>query len=287
MPHHENGFKKVETISMAFDPPAGRPAFAPAIVPDQRAEQRREWILSHSLPYLIDGVEQRDDPELQRASANTLARMGPYATPAVPQLAEALRKSDCPMQQSNLVEVFKQLGPDARPASADLENFADHCRKEVQPLARQALAAMHMPKWIGVRDMGHVLDDKARQRLDQRIHELSRRYHVHIVAETVRTMPAAARNVYSTFKPAEQAAYLTKFAQDRCQQLGADRGVYLFVCMDPPAIQVALGSETQSRHIPGWSPDAAKDSIDKTMKSRDYDKGLEEVVQMIEQAIKK
>ena len=34
---------------------------APMGIADRKPQEAREWILSNSLPYLVDGVEQRDD----------------------------------------------------------------------------------------------------------------------------------------------------------------------------------------------------------------------------------
>ncbi len=251
---------------------------------------KRNWILSNSLPYLVAGVNQQEDRKLQRRSADALGRMGSYAAPAVPQLGETLRNSNCPVQQTVLTEVFRQLGPEARPAAKDLEYVADKACKEVQTLAREALLAVRVPDWIGIRDEGKILDVKVRERLNARIRDLSRRHHVSVVAEAVRTLPANAMATYTAAKSEDQkAAYLSGVARKRGKDVGAERGVYLFICMDPPAVQVALGLDAQAgKPLVGVAADAVKDRLEKSLKKGDYDKGIEEeVVQMIQQVIGK
>ncbi len=257
--------------------------------PDAKSSETRGWILSNSLPYLVDGVKQQTDRGLQRRSATALGRMGSYAAPVVSQLGETLRNSDCPVQQTVLTEVFRNLGPEARPAAKDIEYVAGKCCKEVQPHAREALAAVRMPDWIGVRDNAHVLDEKVKQRVNQRIRELSRVHHIHVVAETVSKLPPNAMAAYSASKGEEQkAAYLVGVARKRSHDIGAERGVYLLICVDPPSVQLALGTEAAAgKPTAGLAVDAARGRLEKSLKANGYDKGLEEVVQTIEQALAK
>jgi hypothetical protein len=215
--------------------------------------------------------------------------MGAYAAPAVPQLAETLRHSQCPIQQTILTEVFKSLGPEARPAAKDLEYVADKCCKEVQPHAREALAAVRMPDWIGVRDNARILDEKVRQRVNHRIRELARVHHVNVVAETVSKLPPDTMTAYFAYQGEPQrSAYLSDIARKRSHDVGADRGVYLLICMDPPSVQVALSPEANAaKPMASLALNAARDRLEKSVKARGYDKGIEEVVQTIEQALAK
>jgi hypothetical protein len=258
---------------------------------DDKRGDTRGWILNKSLPYLVDGVKQQDDRALQRRSAEAIGRMGHFASPAVSQLAETLRNSECPIQQTVLADVFKQLGPDARPAARDIEYVAGKCCKEVQPHAREALAAVRMPDWIGVRDNARVLDEKVRHRVNERIRELARVHHIHVVAETVASLPQEARETYFAYKGEKQReAYFSSVTAKRSHEVGADRGVYLLICMDPPAVQVALGDEAKSsKPTADVTLNAARDRLEQSIKAkgRAYDKEIEEAVQSIEQALAK
>jgi len=275
--------------------PAGGAASAIKFVAatDKKSNETRGRILNNSLPYLLDGVKQQSNRTLQQRSANALGRMGSYAAPVVPQLAETLRRSECPIQQTVLTEVFKNLGPEARPAAKDLEYVAGKCCKQVQPHAQEAPAAVRMPDWIGVRDNARVLDEKVKHRVNQRIRELARVHHVQVVAETVSKLPDSTMDTYFAYKGENQrAAYLSDVARKRSHDVGADRGVYLLICMDPPSVQVALGDQSNAgKPAASLAINAARDRLEKSVRTKEpgqgYDKDIEEVVRSIEQALAK
>jgi len=267
-----------------LESPPSESKIVPVFADDTSKQQQ---VLQKSLHPLMAGLSQTADPQLQRECASVLARMGENARPAVPRLAETLRQASDAEQQLNLVDVLRGLGPTARPAAPELVGLAAKGCDRVQPRARDALKYVRRPDWIGVRDSAGVLSASARKHINGRLEELSRRHHVAIVAETVRSLPDADR------KRAHDVTYFAKkevvgeVARRRISEVGADQALFLYICMDPPAVQVTLGPEARRKTAPTWKTDAVSDRLEKSVESRDLDRGLTDVVQMIESAITK
>jgi hypothetical protein len=256
-----------------------------AVVADETSRQKQ--VLQKSLHPLMAGLSQTADPQLQKECASVLARMGENARPAVPRLAETLRHTSDAEQQLNLVDVLRGLGPTARPAAQALEELAAKGCDRVQPRARDALKYVRRPDWIGVRDSAGVLSASARKRINARLEELSRRHHVAIVAETVRSLPEADQKRFRDVAYFSKKAVVGEVARRRITEVGADQALFLYICMDPPAVQVTLGLEAQRKTAPTWKADIVSQRLEKSVESRDLDRGLADVVQMIESAIAK
>lgn len=252
------------------------PAAAPA-----QPQDIQEWFLNK----VVDGVKQQQDPALQERSAKLIARMGPAASNAVPELVNTLQQSNSTQQQVAIVSTLGDLGPNARYAARELESLCVKGCKEVQPRAREALRHVRAPAWIGVRDRAGVLSADARQRIDKRLRELSATHHIALVAETVPSLSESQKKQYFAYD--KKSEMFNDLARKRSHQVGGDRGVYLLICVDPPAVQVKFGSEAASKTAPGWNTNGVYDRMEKSLKARDYDQGLEDVVKMIEKAVTK
>jgi hypothetical protein len=233
---------------------------------------------------LVYGLKQEDRPDLQVRCGDALGRMGPLAWKAVPELTDTLRKTRSPRQQRVVVGVLKQFGRAARPAAPVLENLAAAGPAEVRGEAREALRSICVPAWLGVNDTARVLSERSRRRVNERSLELARKHHFQFVAETVPSLPQAPAGIKLVSADGAQRA-LADLASKRCRAAGAERGLFVLICNDPPAVHVTLGQDARAQASPRLTEQAVSELIQTHLKRKDQEKGLEEAVGFVEQAL--
>lgn len=160
------------------------------------------WVRK-ALPYVIEGFQQTDKPELRNRSAWALTQI-------------------CPT-------VEKELS-----------------RKQRYQY-RQALTyyQKNLPRWTGIRDHASLLSKDTHKRLHAQLHQLSKQYKTQIVAETVASLDKDEQAIYSRLNPQQKERYLDAWARRRARAVGAHRGVFVMVCMNPPTIQVTIGNPSE------------------------------------------
>src|SRR5262249_35566389 len=105
-------------------------------------------VLAASAQILAEGLEQDVRPDLQQRYCDTLARMGPYAVPA---LEETVKQPRSLRQQQAAISVLKQMGPAARKAAPTLEWLAGNGSASVRGEAEQAARCIRAPGDGGAR----------------------------------------------------------------------------------------------------------------------------------------
>src|SRR5262249_18041285 len=159
--------------------------------------------------------------------------------------------------------------------------------KDVQPLARQVYQSVSRPDWIGVRDEAGVLSAWAQAHINSQLEELSRTYHVAVVAETVASLPEPDRKKLDAYAGPARKTARGEMARRRSKEVGAERAMFLYICMDPPAVQVAVAPEVRHKTARFWKPEVVSERLNRSLEKRDLDRGLEEVVQMLRSAMEK
>jgi len=131
----------------------------------------------------------------------------------------------------------------------------------------------------GVNDAGNVLAEQSRRDLNQRIQTLCRKHHFYFVAETVASLPDDRKHSCPVAKDVKQDQTVAQWGELRRRQVGAENGLYLLICQDPPAVHIALGQDARTRVRPQMT-----EQLNRWLHIhlRDKDKGLEKAVNLVE-----
>jgi hypothetical protein len=212
---------------------------------------QRDRLMHNSVPYLLYGVNQQVDKQLQKKCAETLGRMGGHAQNVVPRLVRQLECTDCPIQKGNIVLALEKLGR------------------------------------LGVRDPKHILDRKTLERLNEKIRELSTSHQVFVVAEAVKQLPEMKMKQYRACKDvSSRDRVLAEVARGhRARLQNNPRTAYVLICLDPPAIQVTMDDQVVRKD--GIRPVASSDPLEKTVYPKDLSAGIDQVVTLIEKTVAK
>ncbi len=99
--------------------------------------------------------------------------------------------------------------------------------------------AVAAPAFAGVRDEAHLYEAPTLAKAEQLIGTIRQQYGVDVRIETVPGIPADRLAEFKSLKGKAQQDYLTRWATERAQQLGAD-GIYVLICKSPPHTRVVV-----------------------------------------------
>src|SRR5262249_25598908 len=215
--------------------------------------------------------------ELRQQCCETLARLGPVAVAA---LEDTLKKSRNPRYQQVAIKTLKQMGPIARKATPTLARFANSDYQTVREEAQEALRFVTIPDdRVCVNDVGGVLAYQSRKQLDQRIQALCQKHHFQFFAETVRTLPDDRAYRLPVSEKARRQEAVARWAEVRRRQVGAENGVYLLICEDPPAVHVAFGPDVKAKAPSRLSEQSLRGVLRTHLHNKE--KGLEKAVELV------
>jgi len=238
---------------------------------------RPDEVLAASARLLAEGLEHETTPDVQQRYCDTLARMGPYAVPALEHSVKHARNL---RQQQAAVSVLKQMGPAARKAAPTLEWLVGNGPVPVRGEAEEALRCIAVcADGAGVNDIGQVLAEPSRRHLNQRIQTLCRKHHFHFVAETIASLPDDRKRSIPVVEDRKRDRAVAQWSKQRSQQVGAENGLYLLICQDPPTVQIVLGEGARTRVRPQMT-----EQLNRWLQIhlRDKDRGLEKAVNLVE-----
>lgn len=263
--------------------PGANPYTTPDAIDVTRTRGTKQTILANAVPVLEYGVRQQGEAKLQKRCAEVLARMGPAARPAVEPLADTLLKSDNEQQQQAIVQFFHQMGPSARQAAPKLEKFVASSRNEMRKQAQDAYRSVSEPAWVGVRDHARLLDDDARRRINARLSEFSQHHQFPVVAETL-LIPKGQKAAVSAKAKQE---LLQEFARRRSNELGANNGMYVLICDEPPLVQVTLGDQVKLGKEAENAAANVRQRFERGWLMRNLEKDLDVSIKELQQAVEK
>jgi hypothetical protein len=197
-------------------------------------------------------------------------------------LAYGLERDDRPELQQKCCEALVKLGPVAQRAAPKLQRVARNASLPVRGQAETALRFVNLPCGsAGVNDIAEVLADQPRQRVDRHIQRLCRKYHLCFVAETVRCVPDETTKIVPVVEEGTREQAIARWAEVRRRQVGAQDGIYLLLCEDPPTVHVALGKDVKAKVLPSRLTEQSLRGVLCTHR-HDKDKGLEKAVLLVE-----
>ena len=218
--------------------------------------------LKRATPYLALGLCQDARPILRDRCGRALLRLAPYAGEAVPLLKQALQQPCSAKQRKIIVEVLKNLGPAANDAAPVLATLAERGPADLRAEAREALCCVS----VGVHDQAHVLSPAACRRLNAHAARLSQR-RLYFTTQTYRRKPSRRTQTYSF------------------QNLPANCcGVCVAICAESQAVEVTLTPDLAGKD-PRLNARSLQKLIQKHLRDRTPEKGLEEAVTLLEQTM--
>jgi hypothetical protein len=241
-----------------------------------------EPALEKCVPVLVYGLKSASEAQVRLNCIESLGRMGPAARDAVPVLRQTIKSSKDPNEQMAVVNALGKLGPVARKAAPELLWLAQASDGKLKESANSALASIRNPYWIGVHDGASVFSAETCARVNERIEELHRRHGLDLVAETVHCLsPEAKKDLES--RPVEtRQDFFSHAAARRSKQIGGERGIYILICQDPPAVQVHLGKQAQEQAFSTATANSIKKVLLDGFEKKNQDEGLMQAVRYIE-----
>jgi TPM domain len=132
-----------------------------------------------------------------------------------------------------------------------------------------------------IRDGANIFSQGARDRADNDIDQMQRKYSKDFVVETFAKVPDDQQD---QLKQLGKEAFFRQWTVSRAKSLGVN-GVYTLICMDPKFVDVGAGANTRSRGIFTENDiNQLREQWQSNLHHQQYDQGLSQAVDSVNQA---
>jgi uncharacterized membrane protein YgcG len=134
----------------------------------------------------------------------------------------------------------------------------------------------------GIHDDAKFFSDDARNRASEAIDDISQQHHRDLLIDTVATIP---NDKLSDFEAEGKQKFFPQWATERARQQKVN-GVYILICKDPAHLEVAVGNNTEGQLFTIADRNELAQLLLKRFRDKQFDEGLVEAAQFVQQKMK-